>query len=110
MQKLSSLEEFNQILTNASTNNRLVVVNFSAKWCGPCKRIAPQLEKLAQLYSNNGKAEFYKVNLEQGEKLVKKYEIRAVPTFLFFKENTLRARRQGADLMAVRKTMQELAG
>ena len=59
-----------------------VLVDFWAEWCGPCKMIAPLLDELANEY--DGKVKIGKVNVEDQQQLSAQYEIRAVPTFIFF--------------------------
>lgn len=58
------------------------VIDFYADWCGPCKRIAPIYHKLAEEHPNIG---FGKVNVDEVEDLSAKFEIQAMPTFVFFK-------------------------
>lgn len=53
---LETLDDFNQALSQAG--DKLVVVDFTASWCGPCQRIAPKFEEFSQKYSD---ALFYKV-------------------------------------------------
>lgn len=60
---------------------RPAIVDFSATWCGPCKRLAPILDELAKTYK--GKIDFYKVDVDEAKALSKVYEIRSVPTVLF---------------------------
>lgn len=60
---------------------RPAIVDFSATWCGPCKRLAPILDELAKTYK--GKIDFYKVDVDQAKELSKAYEISSVPTVLF---------------------------
>lgn len=57
------------------------VVDFYAKWCGPCKKFAPKYEKLSETYKD---IRFLKVDIENNEDLAEKYDIRSLPTFLFF--------------------------
>jgi thiol-disulfide isomerase/thioredoxin len=57
---ISTIRELNQLLTKASTRQQLVVIDFTATWCGPCQRIAPIFEQMAKDYS--GKVRFVKVS------------------------------------------------
>ncbi len=62
---------------------KLVVVDYTATWCGPCRLIAPLIDQLAADYQ--GKAEVVKVDLDQNKENAKKYSIRSIPTVLIFK-------------------------
>ena len=62
---------------------KLVVVDYTATWCGPCRLIAPLIDQLAEDYQ--GKAEVVKVDLDQNKENAKKYKIRSIPTVLIFK-------------------------
>ena len=57
------------------------IVDFYADWCGPCRRVAPIMEKLAEEY--DGKLLIYKVNTENEAKLANAFQIRSIPTVLF---------------------------
>ena len=62
---------------------KLVVVDYTATWCGPCRLIAPLIDQLAEDYQ--GKAEVVKVDLDQNKGNAKQYKIRSIPTVLIFK-------------------------
>ena len=64
-----------------------VVVDFWAPWCGPCKAIAPILDELAKELGDTVK--ICKVNVDNNKEIAGKYEIRAIPSILIFKEGTL---------------------
>lgn len=61
----------------------LTVVDFWAEWCGPCRMISPIIEELSNDY--NGQANFAKVNVDHNPEVSMKYNIRSIPTILFFK-------------------------
>ena len=63
-------------------NNSLVVVDFSATWCGPCRMVTPIIEELAGTYAD--RALIGKADIEEAVELTEKYGIRSVPTILFF--------------------------
>jgi thioredoxin 1 len=64
-------------------NNDIVLVDFWAEWCGPCKMIAPLLDELAGDY--DGKVKIGKVNIDDFQDIATQYGIRAIPTLLIFK-------------------------
>jgi thioredoxin 2 len=61
-----------------------VMVDFYATWCGPCKMLAPQLEELAGQFTNRVK--FVKVNVDEAAALARRFEVRAIPTLVVFKD------------------------
>jgi thioredoxin 1 len=60
----------------------IVVVDFWAPWCGPCHQMAPGLEAFA--LANEGSARVFKLDVDDNPKTAEKYEIRSVPTIIFF--------------------------
>ena len=75
----------------------LVMVDFWAEWCGPCKAIAPVLEELA----SEGRVTLFKVNVDENPELAARYAIRSIPTVLFVKQGTVVDRVIGAAPRAV---------
>ena len=61
-----------------------VVVDFWATWCGPCRRVAPVIEELANEYE--GRAVVGKVDVEEEDELASQFGIRNIPTVLFIKD------------------------
>ena len=59
-----------------------IIIDFYAKWCGPCKSMAPILEEIKNEYGD--KIEIYKVDIEEEIELTEIFGIRGVPTFAFF--------------------------
>ncbi|RMX39555.1 hypothetical protein pdam_00006148 [Pocillopora damicornis] len=81
MKILETVEEFDQFLKDAGS--KLVVIDFFADWCGPCKMIAPKFLKMADDFK--AEVEFAKVNVDENTETAEKEEISAMPTFKFYK-------------------------
>ena len=60
-----------------------ILVDFFAPWCGPCRKLAPTLDEIASLYED--KIKICKLNVDECSKKVDEYNIRGVPTLIFFK-------------------------
>jgi thioredoxin 1 len=69
-------------------SDKPVIVDFWAEWCGPCKMIAPLLDEIAREKADTIKVA--KVNVDENQSLSVKYNIRAIPALLFFKNGQLR--------------------
>lgn len=77
-------------LTNAnwdkevSESKGIVVVDFWAVWCGPCRIIAPTIEELAKEYA--GKVKIGKLNTDENSEIAARYKIMGIPTIIFFRD------------------------
>ena len=74
--------------------NRYAVVDFWAEWCGPCQRVGPIMDELAQEFA--GKVSFAKVNTDDNHKLSMEYNITAIPAIMIFANGQLVDRLIGA--------------
>ena len=63
--------------------NKLVVVDFWATWCGPCRAIGPVIDELANQYE--GKVVIGKINVDEESELARKYKVMSIPTVMLFK-------------------------
>lgn len=71
-----------------------VVVDYWAPWCGPCKMLAPHLDKLAEEY--DGKIKVGKVNVDEQPELAQSFNVSSLPTILVFKNGEVVADHVGA--------------
>lgn len=90
----TTLDEVESILSEAGSNDSLVVIDFSATWCGPCKAIAPIFAELAQ---DTTGVYFMKVDVDENPDTAAKYSVSAMPTFLFIKNGEVVDRLMGAN-------------
>lgn len=65
----------------------MVLVDFYADWCGPCKMMAPVIEQIAEEYT--GKAKVGKLNVDENPDIAGKYQVMSIPTLLFFRNGQL---------------------
>ena len=69
------------------TKNGVVLVDFWAEWCGPCRRLAPTVDALASDF--DGRATVAKLNVDENPSVPGRYAIRGIPTLLLFKDGQL---------------------
>ncbi|MBO3442929.1 MULTISPECIES: thioredoxin [Clostridia] len=81
MAKIISTSQFRGEVEN---NNGVVVVDFFATWCGPCKMLAPVFEELGSEMQNE--ARFVKVDIDQSLEIAQQFNISTVPTMMIFKD------------------------
>jgi len=72
---------------DATVKEGVVLIDFWAPWCGPCRMIAPVIEELAEDYA--GKAKICKVNTDEEQELAMRFGIRSIPTIIFMKDGEI---------------------
>lgn len=95
--------QFQEELNKHSTN--LVVVDFSATWCGPCRRVAPLYDELSNKYD---RAVFLKVDVDKCQETAAGQGVSAMPTFILYRNKVKVARIQGADIAGVESKVKQL--
>lgn len=102
---ITSASHFSTVLSS----NRIVVTDFYADWCGPCKAIAPVYEQLSSQLSRPGSIAFVKVNVDEQKQIAQTYNITAMPTFMLFKAGRETKRIRGANMKELDQTVKQLA-
>lgn len=82
-EKVMELDE-QAFKSEIENNDDLVLVDFWAPWCGPCKMISPIIEELAKEKGENVK--FVKINIENNNTVANEYKIMSIPTIILFKQ------------------------
>ncbi|KAI9709178.1 MAG: hypothetical protein M1812_007763 [Candelaria pacifica] len=90
---ITSSGQFNSLITSTS----VVVADFYADWCGPCRQIAPVFEKLCAQHARTNEMMFAKVDVDRQQAIAQKYSVAAMPTFLIFKKGQVVSTIRGAD-------------
>ena len=99
---LTSVSEYH----NAIKQSGLVVLDFTAAWCGPCRMIAPKVDELASLYSH---VHFYKIDVDEAQEVAAKADVSAMPTFHFYRDGALVGSVTGADVGKIKSHLVQYA-
>lgn len=94
---IASAAQWRQVTAASS----IVVTDFYADWCGPCKVIAPTFESLATKYAKPNRITFAKVDVDNNREVAQLYNIRAMPTFVILKNGSVIDTIQGANPQAL---------
>merc|ERR1712136_358548 len=98
----NTVEELKEKL--GSAGGKLVVIDFYATWCDPCKQIAPKIEQMATEFPN---VLFLKVDIDQNDDAAKEYDITSMPTFLLIKDEKKVSDLTGADSDKLRELVEQ---
>jgi len=104
IQPLETYTDYTQAVKDAGSD--LIVLDFYADWCGPCKRLTPVLEELAERFEN---VHFYKVNVDVHEQLTQEYKIACMPTIHFVRDGESVESVTGANPDAITETLEKYA-
>ncbi|KDP32674.1 hypothetical protein JCGZ_13672 [Jatropha curcas] len=89
-----TVEAWNEQLQKGNESKKLVVVDFTASWCGPCRFISPLLAELAKKLPN---VIFLKVDVDELQTVAQDWAVEAMPTFIFLKEGNILDKMLGAN-------------
>ncbi|XP_049751995.1 thioredoxin domain-containing protein 8 isoform X2 [Loxodonta africana] len=103
IQIIKNMDEFQTFLKTAGC--KLVVVEFSAKWCGPCKRMCPLIQAMSLQYQN---VMFANVDVDKSRELAQTCNIKIIPTFQMFKQAKKIFEMCGADAKKLEAKIREL--
>ena len=90
MAKIATNTNFDELLQE----EKLVIVDFWATWCGPCRMLSPLLDEVEEEMAD--KVEVVKVNVDDADEIAMRYRIMSIPTLLFFKNGQMVDRSVGA--------------
>ena len=89
----SNIKELTESNFNTSIKKGLVLVDFYADWCGPCKVVHPILEELKT--KMNDEVIILKINVDKNAKMSAKYQIQSIPTLILFRNGKIKWRQSG---------------
>ncbi len=88
-----ALQFTDQTALEAIESGKPVVIDFWATWCGPCIKLGPVVEELAEKYGDQ--ATIGKLNIDDNDEVASQFRVRNIPTVLFFKDGELKDRSVG---------------
>ena len=83
IEEQKAVDRFRQEVVEPS-QTKLVILDFWAEWCGPCKAIAPIMDEIAD--EQAGSVKVAKVNIDEAQSIAIKYEVMSIPTMILFKD------------------------
>ena len=84
----------------------VVVIDFFATWCGPCKHIAPKFEEMSKAYPQ---ITFLKVDVDESAEITEIFKVNAMPTFIFLQNGSVVKTIEGADIKGIGSMLESLS-
>ncbi|KAG0536373.1 hypothetical protein BDA96_03G058100 [Sorghum bicolor] len=104
---VTSKEDWDQKIAEANKDGKIVVANFSASWCGPCRVISPVYAEMSQTYPQ---LMFLTIDVDELMEFSSSWDIRATPTFFFLKNGQQVDKLVGANKPELEKKVAAIAG
>ncbi|KAB2032065.1 hypothetical protein ES319_D05G346100v1 [Gossypium barbadense] len=102
--EMQSASQWRAQLEASKQSNKLLVIDFSATWCGPCKWMEPVIEEYANLYAD---VEFIKIDVDTLEDVARQFKVEAMPTFVLVKKGKEICRLVGAKKTELQKLIEK---
>jgi len=83
MKAITNHQEFNKVIQQ----DKPVLLDFYADWCGPCQTLMPTIEKIAAEFK--GQVEVRKINIDKNKAIAQKFKVRSIPTLFFVKDGKI---------------------
>lgn len=90
MSEILNESNFDEVLKN----NKNLVVDFFAEWCGPCKMLGPLIDEIAEEYQGQD-VKIVKINIEESPSLAQKFNVMSVPTVIYFQSGEIKETTMG---------------
>jgi len=100
----ATLADMDALVIQAGSQDKLIVIDFHATWCGPCKMIAPVFKELSESIAD---VMFVKVDVDENPDTAAKYSVSAMPTFIFIKGGEVVERLMGANPARLQELINE---
>ena len=84
-----------------------ILFYFTASWCGPCQKIKPLIEKIAE-GTPDEKLEIYLIDIDENDEMSSEFKIRSVPTFNMYKDKSLVGSCSGSDINKVKDLLKQM--
>lgn len=100
MISIKNINDWNSAFEDHKNNKNILLINCTASWCGPCKKLKPELEKLS-INTKYKDVKFYKIYIDECDEIAEQLKIVSVPTTLLVKNDNIVERIVGANLTEI---------